>query len=324
MATATLLDIQNKVRRLTRSPSTNQLSTTTLDDYINTFIMYDLPEELRLFDLHKQYNLPLDPYVDTYDLTTLTASTGETLSNYMVTINQPFYVDGYKCFYSQSPDEFYNVYPKNQNIVQIGTGDGTTVSYSYTIANGYLLANNVQVTSVTATNTGLYLTDDGAGTLTGDGTGTVDYVTGAINVTFSGGVNRPAKGKTVSAHVIQYTPNRPAAVLYFDNSFTIRPVPDKPYTLNFEYYVQPTQLLATGEVPELKQWWQYIAYGAAIKVLQDRMDNETVQALMPEFNKQMRLVLRRTLVLLSNQRTATIYSQQSGLSAALNNFYNGF
>lgn len=44
-----LADIQAKIRRLTRSPSLQQLSDATLNNYIDTFILYDMPEHLRLF-----------------------------------------------------------------------------------------------------------------------------------------------------------------------------------------------------------------------------------------------------------------------------------
>ena len=40
--TSTLQTIRTKVRRLTRTPSTAQLSDDDLDQYINTFVVYDL------------------------------------------------------------------------------------------------------------------------------------------------------------------------------------------------------------------------------------------------------------------------------------------
>ena len=321
MAEATLSAIRDKVRRLTRSPSVNQLSTANLDEYINTFIAYDFPEELRLFKLHSNVSLQLDAFQERYDLSTLTDDDGQTLTNTFITINQPVYIDGYKAFFTQSRDEFYNLYTNTKNIILMSTGDAVTTNFTKTISGGYLLPNEVVITSIDATNGSLYVTDDGAGVLSGDGVGTVDYVTGAINVTFSAA---PGASQLVNAHIIQYVPNRPAAVLYFEDQLIVRPVPDQPYTLNFEYYRQPTQLLADDAVPELKQWWQYIAYGAAKKVLEDRMDMETVQMIMPEFKKQERLVLRRTIVQNTTQQVATIYAQQAGLNSVFNNYFNGF
>ena len=87
------------------------------------------------------------------------------------------------------------------------------------------------------------------------------------------------------------------------------------YDVTIECNVQPTEILAFDQSPDLEQWWQYIAYGAAKKVLEDRTDMETVQLLMPEFMKQQQLVLRRTLAQQGDQRASTIYTDQSGLGA---------
>jgi uncharacterized HAD superfamily protein len=62
-------------------------------------------------------------------------------------------------------------------------------------------------------------------------------------------------------------------------------------------------------VPQLEQWWQYIAYGTAKKIFEDRMDLDSVQQIMPEFKQQERLVLRTTLTQQANERTVTIYTQ---------------
>jgi len=51
---------------------------------------------------------------------------------------------------------------------------------------------------------------------------------------------------------------------------------------------------------------------AAIKIFQDRMDMDSVQLIMPERRNQMNLCNRRTLVQLSNERTASIYAEQTG------------
>jgi hypothetical protein len=103
----------------------------------------------------------------------------------------------------------------------------------------------------------------------------------------------------------------PQALLYYDNTFFLRPVPDQPYNINFEAYIRPTFLMETTDNPQLNEWWQYIAYGAAKKIFEDRMDMDSVQMIMPEYKKQETLCLRRTLVQLSNERTGTIYTEQT-------------
>ncbi len=62
----------------------------------------------------------------------------------------------------------------------LGVGDGSAVSFSGTFLNLPLLES-----SVTMVAGALILTDDGDGNLTGDGTGTVDYTTGAVSGTFN-------------------------------------------------------------------------------------------------------------------------------------------
>ena len=91
MASSTLQTIQNKVRKLTRSPSINQLTDATLNEYINTFIAYDLPQELRLFKLHKTFDFVLSPFQDTYDLSTLTVDPNDPTNRKII---DPTNIDG--------------------------------------------------------------------------------------------------------------------------------------------------------------------------------------------------------------------------------------
>jgi len=103
---------------------------------------------------------------------------------------------------------------------------------------------------------------------------------------------------------------------YYDSTILLRPVPDQVYRVQMEVYARPTYLLETNQSPQLEEWWQYIAYGAAKKVLEDRMDMDTVQLIMPEFKKQENLILRRTIVEMTSQRASTIYTQDNGAAGA--------
>jgi len=312
MATATLQAIRDKVRRLTQSPSTAQLSVADLDEYINTFIAYDFPETLRLFSLHRPVKFSLEPNVDTYTIDSVLDDIDE-----YITFNPPLYIAGFKSFYSQSEEEFYNLYPFNNSIQSTGfTGDGVTTNFAGTLSSAPVLRGDVAFTSRDAANDGLILRDAASdGVLSGDGTGTINYVTGAYTLAFSS-----PPSTVINSQTVPYQASRPTAMLYFNNSFTFRPVPDQPYVVQIESFVRPTELLAGGDIPELEQWWQYIAYGAAKKVLEDRMDMDTVQMIMPEFNRQEKMVLRRTIVQQTNERTATIYSNLESGSIGSNNF----
>lgn len=323
MANATLDAIRTKVRRLTRAPSEAQLTTTQLDEYINTFILYDFPEHLRLFSLRTTLTFFTQPYIDEYDSDVVAPNPLSNFKNRYITVHPPIYIAGFPAMFTQSRAEFFAIYPKIESIQSIGTeGDGVTTVFNGTIPSAPFLRNEVLISSIDNNNNGLAARDipvagSSVGNLedpiTGAIIGTVNYVTGVFTVTFP---LAPAAGAAINSQTVPYQPALPQSLLYYDNKFQLRPVPDQPYRVQMEVYIRPTEFFASNETPDLEQWWQYIAYGAAKKVLEDRMDMESVQMIMPEFKQQERLVLRRTIVQYTNERVATIYTQQSGLGAS--------
>lgn len=335
----TLSAIQTKVRRLTRAPSEAQLTTTQLNEYINTFVVYDFPEHLRTFNLRTTFSFYCNPYQDRYatDTTVLPVTNAlyDFQNNYL-TVHPPAYIAGFPAVFSQSEEQFFSIYPKVNSIQSIGTaGDGVTTNFAGTVGSitfqpgnntAPLLAGQVLFSSVDINNQGLSLYDvplnpfDGTGILLDSNTqvpsGTINYVTGAFNITFP---VAPASGVAINSQTVPYQPSQPQAILYYANVFTLRPVPDQPYRVTFEVYQRPTELLSANAIPELQEWWQYIAYGSAKKILEDRLDMETVNLIMPEFKMQEMLIQRRTLVQYTNERPGTIYTQQTDSG----NGYNG-
>jgi hypothetical protein len=347
---STLQAIQIKVRRLTRSPSTAQLSDMDLNNYINTFLVYDFPEHLRTFNLKQQFSFICNPYQDTYptDEISFAGVTTNPLYNFQnnyISIHPPVYMAGYDSFYTQSREEFYGIYPLLNSIASIGTtGDGVSNTFSGYINTqqtnippgvqqfNVLLQNNVTFTSIDANNNGLSLIDvpvintatgnptsfgnlyppsalPSTPPITVDGLNYINYVTGQFNLYFSGAV--PGPNQSINSQTVPVVPSRPQAMLYYQDTFYIRPVPDQPYRINFEVYVRPTALLSTSQSPQLEEWWQFIAYGAAKKVLEDRLDMDSVALILPEYRKQENLVLRKTIVQNTNERVATIYTDQT-------------
>ena len=63
------------------------------------------------------------------------------------------------------------------------------------------------------------------------------------------------------------------------------------FRVELEVAVRPSELLNAGSMPEISQWWQYIALGSALKLLYDRTDVETIAKIMPEFKQQELLVI---------------------------------
>jgi len=305
---STLSEIRTKVRRLTRSPSEAQLPTADLDKYINTFVLYDFPEHLRTDALREVLSFYVTPYIDNYDTDIVDPSVPlYNFKNKVISVHGPVYIAGNKAFFSQSREQFYALYPKTQNLVNIGTGDGGTFGYDGTLADKPVLRNEVLFSSVDAFNDDLAVRDDGNGNLVGDAVagGTINYVTGAYIFAFT---NAPGIDETIYVQTVPYVPSRPTAILYFNNQFFVRPVPDQPYKVDVEVYLRPTELLAADQSPNLAEWWQYIAYGAAKKIFEDKSDIDSVAAIMAEFKKQETLTQRRTIVQMSNERTATFYT----------------
>lgn len=343
--TSTLATIEQKVRRLTRSPSLANLTQADLQQYINTFVIYDFPEQLRTFNLKTQFSFICNPFQDVYktDATLPVTNPLYDFQNRYITIHPPVYVAGYQSMFTQSREEFYGIYPQINSISSIGSqGNGVTTSYTGVVNTSQTIPGQVQQTicivkgsvlfdSIATSGNGLSLVDvpvidatTGNPTINGNlyvpgaepttpptvitPTNTINYVTGAFTITFP---FAPASGAAINSQTLTVVPSLPQSLMYYANQFYLRPVPDQPYRINFEVYARPTSLLETTQHPQLNEWWQYIAYGAAKKIFEDRMDSESVQQIMPEFKMQELLCNRRTVVQNSNVRAATIYSQQS-------------
>ena len=322
---STLSDIIVKVRRLTRSPSSNQITDAQITDYINSFVLYDFPEQLRTFTLRKNLTFYTQPYVDIYQENTINQYDPlYNFKNKYISIHPPVYVSGNEVFYTQSEDQFYRLYPKITNQIQIGTGDGGTVLYSGTITGVPLYKNTVIFSSIDSNNEGITVVDQPTYNPTtgypqdeGDlvepnfssiDRGNINYITGAYSISFPA---PPASGKPIYVQVVQAVLNVPQAVLYFDSKFVVRPMPDKAYAIQVDVMQRPSELMASNQIPELAEWWQYIAYGAAKKIFEDRMDVESVSLILPEFKAQESLILRRTIKQYSNERSSTIYTDQT-------------
>jgi hypothetical protein len=149
--------------------------------------------------------------------------------------------------------------------------------------------------------------------------GTVDYVTTEITVTFP---VAPAAGTMINVWAATYQVGRPYNLLFWNNEFTIRPVPDNVYLCEIEVFQTPAQFMATTDNPILNQWSQYIAYGAACEILRDRQDVEGVQNLMEGFMRQEGLVLERQAVEEIFQPNITLFNSTNlGFGVGVGNGY---
>ena len=323
-----LTQIRAKVRKLTASPDASQLSDSDLDDYVNNFYQYDLPEHLRLFNLKTTYTFTTQPLEDRYVLP-------EQLYQEFL---PPLYVSGYQSYYSLSREEFFRIWPAIQFIqTTLSTGNGTVGPYTFTVGNYPLQRRAVLVAGVDAHGYSWNMQDDGgdvssssSNTLVGNlqytdvngvvqNGGTVNYLTGAITVTFPQAIvaNTP-----IEVQYVAYQASRPVAGLIFDGYMYLRPIPDIAYQVTIDAYYKPTALLASADTPVLYEWWQLLAAGASRKVFEDRLDFDSRSKIDQIFQEYMSMAMSRTVMQASPQRAATIYTDM--VQGAIGNFNQRF
>ncbi len=335
MADSTLAAIQKKVRRLTRSPSEAQLTTTELNEYINVALLFDFPQHNRLFSLRKTLTFYTQPGVDVYR--TNTTDVNDPLydfQNRYITVHPGAYISGLAAFYTQERDVFFGNYPMVTSVVDTALrGNGTTGPFSGTLTSAFALQNSVIFTALNAAGTAMILIDYPQDNVIGylgipnqtdilvNPYGTISYETGAYSFDFPQNTDNSSTN-IIYSEAQYYKRGLPTSMLYFDNSFTLRPVPDKAYPVQIQVDATPTELLSSSQSPQIHQWFQFIAYLAAKKIFEDRMDMDSVQMIMPEFMKQMNLVLRTSIDTQANERTVTIYTQGKNYGWGWNNWGN--
>ena len=332
MVIATLQAIRTKIRKLTGSATNFQLTDSDIDDYINSFYSYDFPAQFRSLKLKDIYTFNTTRGIDTYPFD----------SEHYTTVEQPAYCMNRAIAFFNNPWPFFGVNYNWQYQNNFATCDGTAGPYSGLTSAKPLIrsinnnpANTQQTTTsqvpypasrvqnllittnvangITYNVTDVPTPNSSVGTLIGDCiNGSINYETGAItNLTFSGPTT---SGQPIQ---IQYNPTQlsiPLSILYFQNQFTLRPVPISGFTIQIVAYRSPSQALLTSPasqgLPELNEWWETIAFGAAKKVFQDRLDMDGV-GIMEQFLLQAySLNETRTYAQLGKQSVSTIYKDQ--------------
>lgn len=170
------------------------------------------------------------------------------------------------------------------------------------VQNILFTANDVALGSIDAS-------DDGFGNILVPGSGTVNDVTGAFTVNFPAAITA---GVPIYAEIVPYVASRPRSILFFQNQFTLRPVPDKAYVVEINTQRVPTELINATDTPEIDQLWQLLAFGAAQKILVDNGDFEVAEKMRPYFEQQMILAQRKTIRANAAQRASTIFDGTSG------------
>lgn len=144
---------------------------------------------------------------------------------------------------------------------------------------------------------------------------TVNYMNGMVNVTFP---VAPIADSAIQAQCYFYQQGLPRAILYYNNCLTIRPPPDIPYLVEIDAYLTPAAFMNTGQAVQFAYMSEYIARGAARKILSDTGDTEQFMFYEPLFKEQETLVWKRSQRQFTSVRTGTIFSDLQGPQSNLN------
>lgn len=211
--------------------------------------------------------------------------------------------------------------PMAQTLTANPNGDVFPTGYppNFNQAANISRVQNLLITVNISNGTTLNVTDDGAEGLIGDiGTGanTIDYSTGEINVAFSQTIPAGTEIRVLYNPVVM---SIPLSILFWQKQFTLRPVPDRGYTVELVAYRLPSQALLgttstttptlTG-IPEINEWWETLAFGAAKKVYEDRLDMEGVGIMDKALQERYSLNYTRTYANLGKRKINTIFSDQ--------------
>lgn len=134
---------------------------------------------------------------------------------------------------------------------------------------------------------------------------TVNYFTGEINVTFP--VAIPV-GNNINVQCYFFQNGLPRTVLFYNNIITMRPPPAIQYLVELDAYLSPAAFLNTASAIPFGYMAEYIARGAARKILSDTGDQEQFMFYEPLFREQEMLVWKRSQRQWTSTRTQTIYS----------------
>ena len=350
-ANNTYSQIELLVRRFTASSSEQALPSADIQQQVNTFYMNDFPYAIKLDVLRDVYTFYTQPYIDRYPLDV----------NYNQGVRAPMFVEGIQGTFFKDRTEFYSMWPRWPTKFTPITGDGVTQVFNFTIP-GPFLSKEVVLGGVDNSGSAISVADDGNGNLymqvpnpvvsqpnypntnipnnptvvpgminkntqnpglyTQEYVGTVNYVTGVFAINFAPVGVTPITGQQMTLWVSQYQTGRPYSLLFWNNEFTIRPVPKLIHKVEIETYLTPVQFMSTTDSPILNQFVQYLAYGAACEILRQRQDMQGLANLMEGFKRQEALVLERQGTEEINSRNQTIFASSQGNGNAQNQWGN--
>lgn len=362
----TLKDSIAKTRKLTGSTNSFQITDEQIVTYMNSFYSYDLPAKFRSLKLKDIYtfttNVGQDIYPFNSELYTTVDQPCYVDKRETKLYNDPWQFFGVN-FNWQQIDTFatgngsagpYNGFTIAAPLVHSfnndpGTADEPNLFFPQSRVQQFLIsANAFGANGIGNTQN---VTDDGQGNLiqifqTSNNTNqeygwtyyrqyaavdptvataTINYQTGEIsNLYFSTAI---PEGTPIT---VAYNPKQlamPLAIMFYQNQFTLAPVPNQGYTVELTCYRQPIKaLLAASQTgnPELSEWWEILAVGAAKKIFEDRLDSDGVIFIDKMLKERYDIIETRTCAQIGQERIYTIYTDQTTYNYSNNGFGAGF
>lgn len=370
MSTWDLNRIRYAIRKITGKYDASQLPDSSIgeinisnpagiDDYINDFYLYDMPEHMRTLKLRDFYQFFTIPNCGTYSV-----------PENIYEIYPPIYIDNYQFAWYQFPDVFYRIWPELNFIDKaISTTATGKSNYTFTLTQTPVQQGSVVIgiqpnTDNPTTPLETFTDSDqpipldipikqymvNPGTLTGNfgGTGTIDYLSGAVSITYA---SAPPTSLNINAHYHPYVASRPRDILFWQQQLFIRPIPNDTYAVKVMAYMMPTTVISAAtnatvrpslfvdpattqtsppsnttvqvqgfsgnsgstatDLPQFNEWWQLIVYGASLKIFAEDGDWEEHSQLKVRFEEQKLLAQRKALRQLANQRIPTPYADNN-------------
>lgn len=333
------------VRRIVKPDSDAALTEDTILSYLNRFYMYDMPQEIQLFELTQRYSFDTIPNTNYYPFPP--RDSAGNITQDIILIQPPIYCDGVQIGFFQSDYQFYRAFPEQVYNSQVATGDDSPSIPNFTLTNypiqrtfnqhnltnipdpfsstlPYITIPYVSpaliISSINSLGNSVYLIDDGFGSLNQvtngfqeiilPSAGTINYLTGAVtNATF---LDTIPSGTPIYCQSLPYQPARPIAVLLQSGYLKTYPISDKPYKIDIDCMISPAQFLSSSESVPYAYMAEYIARGTARKILLDTGDMQQLQLYEKPFKEQQLLVLRRSSKQRQVDRVPTIFSTYIG------------
>ena len=306
-------DIINIMRNVTgRVDASDPLFTNEImGQYLNDFVVQLSSQDIRIFKNMTWYEFDISPSTpNPYPVNLQQLG--------LTTIGPPAYVQN---FNTQNSLQLTNV-------PLVGAIDGTN-SVFVLDANPFIVAGSISIINSSPAQA---LQDDTNGIFVGDGAGTVNYNSGYVSISFD---IPPAIGSTVFASYsyivgqqnfnlpqfsfelwwfqspqdfyqhwpdrLIYTPQRPTAVLYYNNELTFRGPPDREYHIKIQAYHEEIEWNGDGSLRS-DYLFRYLAYGASLDIFSDFGEMDKWRDVFPVFQRYRALVYARTYCQYQNQR----------------------